>query len=353
MKNILIYQEIIPHYRRPIFEELGKRVNLTVFYTQNLYDSGRNFQAVKFRGIKIPKFGYLPGIDFVRATRHADVLIAPCSSGHKYINYIKLFAPKIKLIRWGIGVRAGYNIRYDSPLGAEKLLDVVKKSDAALFYSDYPKLKYEKMGVSQEKLFVANNTVVVNPIDEQATREKLLFVGSLYPQKRVDLLLEAYAAAYKKSRNIPDLIIVGDGSERKKLESLATTLHIMNKVAFVGQIEKEAELVPLFSSALACISPDQAGLSVLKAMGYGVPFVTLKTAITGGEIFNIKNGVNGVLLDSIDELTDVILDVEKDRNKYLTYGNNAYAFYHTNRLPSAMVDGFMQAIDYVTSLKQQ
>jgi glycosyltransferase involved in cell wall biosynthesis len=61
----------------------------------------------------------------------------------------------------------------------------------------------------------------------------LLYVGRLAPVKNHPLLLNAFRAALS---TMPDLRLwmVGDGSERVKLESLATELGIAEQVAFWG-----------------------------------------------------------------------------------------------------------------------
>lgn len=47
----------------------------------------------------------------------------------------------------------------------------------------------------------------------------------------------------------------------------------------MGGVYNDEELVSYFEKAIICIFPDQAGLSVLKSIGYGVPYVMHKDAI--------------------------------------------------------------------------
>lgn len=82
-------------------------------------------------------------------------------------------------------------------------------------------------------------------------------------------------------------------------------------------------------------------------MGYGVPFVTRRNAITGGEILNIQDGINGILYDKYEDLVDIINDVIIHKDKYLEMGKNAYVYYQKNATPEIMANGVIDALDYV------
>ena len=219
-----------------------------------------------------------------------------------------------------------------------------------IFYSDYPVQKYMNMGIDKSKLFVANNTVeVIKTSYSSAGRNKILFVGTLYKAKKLEVLIEAYHNAYLKNNNIPDLVIVGDGRERTFYEKMVKDYKLDYKTTFVGKIIDERILCDYFSQAIMCVSPNQAGLSVFKSMGYGVPYVTHEHAITGGEIFNIHNHVDGVLLNDFSELESIILEAGENPEKFYRMGETAYDYYYDNRRPQDMVNGFVAAINSVTN----
>jgi glycosyltransferase involved in cell wall biosynthesis len=207
--------------------------------------------------------------------------------------------------------------------------------------------KYAKMGISRDKLFVANNTVEVLPTNEYKEKNTIVFVGSLYKQKRIFELLENYKAAYTERQDIPELIVIGDGDQRSAVEAWIAENKLSAKIRLTGGIYDEQVLSAYFASAIACISPGQAGLTVLKSMGYGVPFVTTKDAVTGGEIFNINNNINGLVLDNYNEMKSVILETLTNRDRFIAMGQAAGDFYEENRQIGMMVDGFEKAINYV------
>ena len=86
-------------------------------------------------------------------------------------------------------------------------------------------------------------------------------------------------------------------------------------------------------------------------MGYGVPFISTKNAITGGELFNVHNGIDGVVMESEDELSAVVRDIAEHPQKYVTMGEKAKEFYDENRTPKHMAQGFWDAIQYVIKKK--
>ena len=170
-------------------------------------------------------------------------------------------------------------------------------------------------------------------------------------KKKIEVLLEAYLQAYKANPEIYDLVVIGDGSERESITNWIEQNGLKEKIQLTGAIFDEKILACYFARAVACISPDQAGLSVLKSMGYGVPYITHKDAITGGEIFNISHNENGILLKDFDELPAAILETKQEPLKYIKFGEKAAAHYRNHRTVQQMVQGFLDAIEYVATKK--
>ena len=81
-------------------------------------------------------------------------------------------------------------------------------------------------------------------------------------------------------------------------------------------------------------------------MGYGVPFVTKRDAITGGEIFHIHNGEDGYLYDSDDQLTMIMKDAIDNPQKYVDMGIKAKIYYENNASINHMAEGAIQAFEY-------
>ena len=347
-KKVLIIQAAVQHYRIPIFNELAKTVDLLVVYDKGVVPTGAKFASKKVDVINIKDKLWIHKKNMIRMAKKHDVVISMLDSSCLTTRLLCKFRGKTKLILWGIGVAASYGVRFDSLLGsALSYRKMINQADAALFYSQYPVDKYSKMGVSESKLFVANNTVQVLPIEERE-RNSILFVGSLYRAKKIFELLECYKKAHSECDNLPVLVIIGDGEDAEPVKNWVKENHYERQIHLPGAIYDEKKLSEYFSESIICISPDQAGLSVLKSFGYGVPFVTHKDAITGGERLNIENGVNGVLFDSFEEITEIIKDCAYHAVRYVEMGKRAKKHYDENRTVSHMVGGFIDAINFVT-----
>jgi len=178
--------------------------------------------------------------------------------------------------------------------------------------------------------------------------QNLLFIGTLYKEKGIFELLTAYKNAFFNNADIPILNVIGDGKEMSKIIQWINKNELNNKIYLRGAIYDSATLEYYFKNAIACISPSQAGLSVLLSMGYGVPFITNFNSITGGERLNIKNNQTGILYKKHSDLMKIILDICVDKIKYLNMGIKAKKFYNEHRTANHMVSGFINAINYVT-----
>lgn len=346
--KVLLVQQVIPSYRVPIFNLLAQKVDLTVVYESGHAPKNALFTAKRVETRRIPRLGKIYRGGLRRLTKGFDVVINSYDTPAYAVGRLgRLKRRHFGLVHWGIGVSASYSSRFDAPDADASFYErILKESDACLFYSDYPVRKYTAQGWPAEKLFVAPNTVRVERDSTPRKRDTILFLGSLYPQKGFDELLEQYERAYRENPRVPKLVIIGDGSEKSRIEAWIAERGLAERIALTGAIFDDAELGRYFSAAAACVSPNQAGLTVLKSMGCGVPYIARRDAITGGELFNIQSGVNGVLYDSPEELKGILLDLTEHPETFMLYGENARAHYEQNRKPEDMVNGFLAAIDY-------
>lgn len=230
----------------------------------------------------------------------------------------------------------------------------MNKADSLIFYTSYPINRYvEDGGIDRNKLFVANNTVdVTERIEIPKTKKHFLFVGTLYKAKKIFDLLDAYKIACNLNHQIDTLIIIGNGEEYDNIIQWIDNNNLQNKIKLTGAIYDQKELQKYYKDAIACISPGQAGLTVLNSMAYGVPFVTTENAITGGEIFNITNGVNGIIYkENSRDLANIIIDLSTNKDKVYELSKNAQEYYFSNGTIDVMVDGIKDAVNYALSKK--
>lgn len=348
-RKVLILDNDLIHYRIPVYNILAQKYDLThaCCYPQKIDDT-INFERITFKPYRIGGFELQHNRVF-KLCQNFDAVI--CQGDIHYLQYATLplhSRRKFKLAFWGIGVSASYDKHFDTVTKWDNVRDFFyKKADAQIFYTDYPIEKYVRRGYQRETLFVAPNTVEVESFDEKAERTNLLFIGTLYAQKGIMNLLEAYRRAYDSNNNLPRLDIIGKGPDSEKVKSWIEDNGLQSNITMHGAIYDKKQKARFFEKSLACISPMQAGLAVLESIGYATAFVTTKNAITGGEIFNVENGKSGILLDDIEQLSATILDIANNPQKYITMGQTGREHYKKCRKPSDMAQGFIDAVEYM------
>jgi glycosyltransferase involved in cell wall biosynthesis len=167
----------------------------------------------------------------------------------------------------------------------------------------------------------------------------LVYVGRLAPVKNHPLLLSAFRAALQSMPGLR-LWMVGDGSERKMLESLASELGISAQVTFWGQ---QLDVTPFFSAADAFImSSKSEGLpiSLLQAFSLGVPAIV--TGV-GGMAEVVRLAQAGFTVSATDpaEMTEAILRLAGSNAEREQFSMNAGAAFHSRFTLQAMADAYM------------
>lgn len=355
--KVLIIQETLSRYNDPVFQLINEKVNLSFAYIRNTEIEKTVYTSFKIDSRKIGKFGWIKKLR--RLLNQYDVIII--TPMLKYINLILLpYLPRqFKLVSWSIGLYITYNRKYDLNKKPD-LLDKTYESiqdhcDACIFYMSQPIDFWERnKKIDRNKYFVAHNTVKVEydnvllPIEK---RDKYLFVGSLYRQKGLGELIEAYSIAKVKYNSLPKLYIVGKGPEEGLIQEIIREKNLSDSVVMTGAIYDEEVLKKYFLSSLLCISPKQAGLSVQKSLGYGVPFVTRPDAITGGERLDVINKVTGFLYETTEELSDLLVNAAVNPDEINKISRNARDYYSKEASPEKMAQGALDAIAYVLNKK--
>lgn len=351
--KVLIVTGKLQRYRIPIFNLIANNtlVDLTVAHSYKKLDDGSfNFKEVILKEYKIGPFT-IHNTDFMGFCNSFDVVVATFYL--QKISFMRLLFNRkrnFKIIYWGIGVKASQKSNFDDPTILNYFrYYIAKKSDAMIFYTNYAVEKYIAKGIDKSKLFTMNNTVeVCEQITYEPLKDRIIFVGTLNKSKKIDVLLNAYFEARQTEANLPILEIIGEGVDFEYVKNWIRENRMSEKIVIHGGVYEEATLEKIFKRALACISPGQAGLSVLTSFGYGVPFITNENAITGGERLNIQDNVNGKLFKNKTELKKIIIEIAQEPEKYINLGNNARDYYINYRTPEIMVQGFLDAINYVT-----
>jgi glycosyltransferase involved in cell wall biosynthesis len=141
----------------------------------------------------------------------------------------------------------------------------------------------------------------------QAGRRHILYSGRLAAAKRVDLLLDAFAAIAERR---PDwgLFVAGDGPLRRSLA--ARVPHALaGRVLWPGFLEADEIRVAYHAADLMVLPSDYEpwALVVIEAMAAGCPVIS--SDVVGASAELIEDGVNGRMFRSGDlaGLTDALL----------------------------------------------
>lgn len=352
-RKVLFLTNTIKHYRVPILNILAQKYDLTVLYSEKTSDEvieDCNFKTILSPTKNVWKF-VIHKESLLELANSFDVVLA--TNTPTWISYLKLSLYKkrnFKLIYWNIGVPASYHRKYGEASKLRYLYGYFfeKRADGLIFYSKEAIRERKKRKLEVKNMFVAANTVQLSKIQpNHSEKDYILFIGTLYLEKGLDLLLNSYNEAYNLNKNILQLKIVGGGAQFEEIQNWIVHHNLHENIKLLGPIYDEENKAEIFSKAIACISPRQAGLAVLESMGYGVPFITMHDAITGGEAFNIQSNVNGLRLEKESEFKDVILDISGNKEKYMELGDNAYEYYWQYRTPEKMANGIIEAIENV------
>jgi phosphatidylinositol alpha-1,6-mannosyltransferase len=174
-----------------------------------------------------------------------------------------------------------------------------------------------------------HNEKIIQTISNKSSRRGILSVGRLIKRKGFDLLIKSYRDFHKQ---LPDsrLTIIGDGPEKKELESLISKYSLGSEVKifsnvtgdFLTEQYQTHELFVLANHMLENGDCEGAPNVFIEAGAYGLPSIAGKE---GGASDVVEDGVSGYLIDpkDINSLSSTIYNLMQDKKKLAIMGNNA------------------------------
>lgn len=125
---------------------------------------------------------------------------------------------------------------------------------------------------------------------------EVITVTRLVPVKGVSYLIRAMTHIKKGT-----LVVIGDGPERAKLESLSEDLGLSGRVLFTGWISNRSKLSQHLKQAIVFVLPslsEGTPRAIIEAMSFGLPIVATNV---GGIPEIVHDGVNGFLVPPRNE----------------------------------------------------
>ena len=170
-----------------------------------------------------------------------------------------------------------------------------------------------------------------------------LYCGSLYQEKRLDLMV---AAADIIRRHLKDfsLVVIGDGPSAADLQVTFANRPWAHWIAPKKGIEKAA----YFRLADVVLNPGLVGLHVLDAFCAGLPMITTATAMHSPEVAYLENGINGIIAgDDPDEYAAAVVQLLSDQEHYRKLSEAALSaskLYTVEEMANRFADGIYSCL---------
>ncbi len=321
------------HYRAPFHERLRSilkehGVEYTVFYSDlGARNRFKNDTVDIEWGKKVP-LTRIASCEYQHALKESQKfdLIIIQQENKLLVNYIIYVLSRLtrkKIAYFG----HGRNFQSRNPAGKGERFKRfwATKVDWWFGYTDETRSHIESLGFPSERITVFNNAVdtsevrrmvdAVTPTRLDALRRELglvgkhvgVFVGGIYPDKRVTFLV---TAADRIRERIPDfeMLVIGGGSDLPVIMDLAKSrpwIHVLGPRFGTEKIE-------LMMLGHLFLMPGLVGLAILDAGTAGLPMATTRFPWHSPEIAYIEPEVNGIVVDdwrNPDAYADAVCNV--------------------------------------------
>lgn len=313
-RRVLVVQELLPHYRTEFFQRLIDRlavdgVELTLVHGHADAERAARADAGQFAGAAVvrnrsiglgskrlvwqPVLRLAGGCDLVIVEQANRLLV-----NYPLFGWSRAGGPRLAL--W----THGRNWQSRRPDGVRERWKRwwLHRPYWWFAYTDAVAVELAAAGCPPARITVVQNSIRPacpdGPIAEKVPG-RCVFVGSMYDDKRLDILL---AAADQLATDVPgfSLHVIGAGPRRDLFSAAAGTRPWLR---VCGPLRDNALAVEL-SAAQLTLCPGLVGLAVIEAFAAEAPMVTIDWAHHSPEVTYLRTGNNGIVLPAGSEATD-------------------------------------------------
>lgn len=227
----------------------------------------------------------------------------------------------INILKW---IKAPFNKYYALKNKKARYKYMVDNTDKVVLLSKYHIRDYKKLVKNGDfsKLIAITNPLTFSNIKDinSIKQNEIIFVGRLdFASKRVDRILKVWKIIQQKNKEW-NLIIVGDGTDKKRLEYLSKKLKL-ERVTFVGHTNPQ-EYYKRAKILLITSNFEGTPMVIPETMAYGVIPIVMYSFAGVNEL--IQNGYNGILTKPfrITDMADAIQGLIDNPTKLDTLSNN-------------------------------
>jgi glycosyltransferase involved in cell wall biosynthesis len=314
----LIVQRRLAAYRVPLFERLRARLEQVRIDLRVLAGDAAPQEHSRADGGELPwgarlSTTYLAGgrvcwQPFGRYLDGVDLAIVSHENKLMY-NHLLLVAPRsFRLAFWGHGA----NLQSDRPNGFRERLKrwTATRADWWFAYTARGVDLVARSGFPRSRITNLENaidTAALRAEVESITESQLsqarrdfglvagssgVFLGSLYPEKELDLLVRAGEALHRANGAFR-LVVVGDGPSRGVIDAARAQHAWLKWVGSKGGREKALFL----KLADVMLNPGLVGLGILDSFAASVPMVTTECGRHSPEIEYLRSNENGLMTE--------------------------------------------------------
>jgi glycosyltransferase involved in cell wall biosynthesis len=193
--------------------------------------------------------------------------------------------------------------------------------------SDEVRRRILKAGVHAGKTYLVQNGIDLRPFDnatpslrnDSADNPPIVgLVGRLSTEKGVDIFLRAAARVLTELPSTK-LVVVGDGPDREKLESLIDELKIRASVSMLGRRDDMPSVYASFEIMVSASRQEGLPIAILEGMASRRPLIATAVGAVPTVVFD---GRTGVLLppEDVEALASEIVSLLKDSARQKSLG---------------------------------